>query len=191
MDPARRPPDSAHDPDRLRNGAKHYSKALAAWEAGTRRFGSEEQIERVRASGGAAAQGPQSGKRIARAAVFAAHPRSGGGSVRRAAMGTPNPTLRGELENGRIVFPKDSAQLGSFATEPVRESARSSCVCRGAWCGTKPHGTAVFSFRRARDSHPVKAGDRVKRAERWGAGLSDFGQAQSRCAPRAIRFRPG
>src|SRR5258708_35129422 len=62
-------------------------------------------------------------ERIVRAAVFAL-------SLALAALvsacdngDAKSDVARPRLENGRIVFPQDSPQLGSFATEPVRGSA--------------------------------------------------------------------
>ncbi len=88
---------------------------------------------------------------------------------------------RPRLENGRIVFPKDSAQLGSFATEPVRESAPQQLRLSGRLVWDENRTVRLFPPFAGRVTHIlVKAGDRVKPGQTLAVLASpDFGQAQA------------
>jgi len=113
-----------------------YSKALAAWEAGTRRFGAKSN-ELVKTSGAPQQMCRRYGNELSVRRFFAL-------SLALAALvsacdngDAKSDVARPRLENGRIVFPQDSPQLGSFATEPVRESTSQQLRLSGAWSGTK------------------------------------------------------
>ena len=88
---------------------------------------------------------------------------------------------RPRLENGRIVFPKDSAQLGSFATEPVKESAPQQLRLSGRLVWDENRTVRLFPPFAGRVTHIlVKAGDRVKPGQTLAVLASpDFGQAQA------------
>ncbi len=88
---------------------------------------------------------------------------------------------RPRLENGRVVFPKDSAQLGSFATEPVRESAPQQLRLSGRLVWDENRTVRLFPPFAGRVTHIlVKAGDRVKPGQTLAVLASpDFGQAQA------------
>jgi len=113
---------------------------------------------------------PQHGvaERIARAAGFAL-------ALALAALGSAcgngdakSDVARPRLENDRIVFPKDSAQLGSFATEPVRESAPQQLRLSGRLVWDENRTVRLFPPFAGRVTHIlVKAGDRVKPGRHW------------------------
>jgi len=120
-------------------------------------------------------------ERFARAAVFAlalalaALSSACGNGDAKSDVGRPR------LENGRIVFPKDSAQLGSFATEPVRESAPQQLRLSGRLVWDENRTVRLFPPFAGRVTHIlVKAGDRVKPGQTLAVLASpDFGQAQA------------
>src|SRR5712692_9883882 len=120
-------------------------------------------------------------ERIARAAVFAL-------ALALAAFlsacndGDAKPDVaRPRLENGRVVFPKDSAQLGSFATEPVKESAPQQLRLTGRIVWDENRTVRLFPAFAGRVIHIlVKEGDRVKPGQTLALLASpDFGQAQA------------
>src|SRR3989442_171933 len=88
---------------------------------------------------------------------------------------------RPRLENGSIVFPQDSPQLGSFATEPVKESAPQQLRLPGRLVWDENRTVRLFPAFAGRVIHIlVKAGDRVKQGETLAVLASpDFGQAQA------------
>ncbi len=88
---------------------------------------------------------------------------------------------RPRLENGRIVFPQDSPQLGSFTTEPVRESAPQQLRLSGRLVWDENRTVRLFPAFAGRVIHIlVKAGDRVKPGQTLAMLASpDFGQAQA------------
>jgi cobalt-zinc-cadmium efflux system membrane fusion protein len=120
-------------------------------------------------------------ERFARAAVFAlalalaALSSACGNGDAKSDVGRPR------LENDRIVFPKDSAQLGSFATEPVRESAPQQLRLSGRLVWDENRTVRLFPPFAGRVTHIlVKAGDRVKPGQTLAVLASpDFGQAQA------------
>ena len=120
-------------------------------------------------------------EQIARAAVFALalalaalNSACGNGDAK-------SDVARPRLENDRIVFPKDSAQLGSFATEPVRESAPQQLRLSGRLVWNENRTVRLFPPFAGRVTHIlVKAGDRVKPGQTLAVLASpDFGQAQA------------
>jgi membrane fusion protein, heavy metal efflux system len=88
---------------------------------------------------------------------------------------------RPRLENGRIVFPQDSPQLGSFTTEPVREGAPQQLRLSGRLVWDENRTVRLFPAFAGRVIHIlVKAGDRVKPGQTLAMLASpDFGQAQA------------
>ncbi|TMG77046.1 MAG: efflux RND transporter periplasmic adaptor subunit [Betaproteobacteria bacterium] len=88
---------------------------------------------------------------------------------------------RPRLEDGRIVFPQGSAQLASFATEPVGESAPQLLRLTGRVVWDENRTVRLFPAFAGRVIHIlVRAGDRVKRGETLAVLASpDFGQAQA------------
>ena len=88
---------------------------------------------------------------------------------------------RPRLENGRIVFPQDSPQLGSFTTEPVKESAPQQLRLSGRLVWDENRTVRLFPAFAGRVIHIlVKAGDRVKAGQTLAMLASpDFGQAQA------------
>src|SRR2546425_12424529 len=88
---------------------------------------------------------------------------------------------RPRLENGSIVFPQDSPQLGSFATEPVKESAPQQLRLPGRLVWDENRTVRLFPAFAGRVIHIlVKAGDRVKSGQTLAMLASpDFGQAQA------------
>ena len=88
---------------------------------------------------------------------------------------------RPRLENGRIVFPQDSPQLGSFATEPVGESAPQPLRLSGRLVWDENRTVRLFPAFAGRVIRIlVKAGDRVKPGQTLAMLASpDFGQAQA------------
>jgi cobalt-zinc-cadmium efflux system membrane fusion protein len=88
---------------------------------------------------------------------------------------------RPRLEDGRVVFPKDSLQLGSFATEPVKESAPQQLRLSGRLVWDENRTVRLFPAFAGRVIHIlVKAGDRVKPGQTLAMLASpDFGQAQA------------
>jgi membrane fusion protein, heavy metal efflux system len=128
-------------------------------------------------------EGPQHGvaERIARGAVFAL-------AIALAALSSAcgngdakSDVARPRLENGQIVFPKDSAQLGSFATEPVRERAPQQLRLTGRLVWDENRTVRLFPPFAGRVTRIlVKAGDRVKPGQTLAVLASpDFGQAQA------------
>src|SRR3989442_10796434 len=88
---------------------------------------------------------------------------------------------RPRLENGSIVFPQDSPQLGSFGTEPVKESVPEQLRQPGRLVWDENRTVRLFPAFAGRVIHIlVKAGDRVKQGETLAVLASpDFGQAQA------------
>jgi cobalt-zinc-cadmium efflux system membrane fusion protein len=88
---------------------------------------------------------------------------------------------RPRLEDGRVVFPKDSLQLGSFATEPVKESAPQQLRLSGRLVWDENRTVRLFPAFAGRVIHILmKAGDRVKPGQTLAMLASpDFGQAQA------------
>ena len=88
---------------------------------------------------------------------------------------------RPRLENGSIVFPQDSPQLGSFATEPVKESAPQQLRLPGRLVWDENRTVRLFPAFAGRVIHIlVKAGDRVKSGQTLAMLASpDFGQTQA------------
>src|SRR6266567_5125742 len=88
---------------------------------------------------------------------------------------------RPKLEDGRIVFPQDSPQLGSFTTEPVRESAPQQLRLSGRLVWDENRTVRLFPAFAGRVIHIlVKAGDRVRPGQTLAVLASpDFGQAQA------------
>jgi len=88
---------------------------------------------------------------------------------------------RPRLENGSIVFRQDSPQLGSFATEPVKESAPQLLRLSGRLVWDENRTVRLFPAFAGRVIHIlVKAGDRVKPGQTLAVLASpDFGQAQA------------
>jgi cobalt-zinc-cadmium efflux system membrane fusion protein len=120
-------------------------------------------------------------ERIARAAVFALAlaiaalvSACGNGDAK-------SDVARPRLENGRIVFPQDSPQLGSFTIEPVRESAPQQLRLSGRLVWDENRTVRLFPAFAGRVIHIlVKAGDRVKPGQTLAMLASpDFGQAQA------------
>ncbi len=120
-------------------------------------------------------------ERIVRAAVFAL-------ALALAALGSAcgngdakSDVARPRLENGRIVFPQDSPQLGSFATEPVAESTPQQLRLSGRLVWDENRTVRLFPAFAGRVIHIlVKAGDRVKPGQTLAMLASpDFGQAQA------------
>ena len=119
--------------------------------------------------------------RIVRAAIFALAPAL-------AMLGSAcdngdakSDVARPRLDNGRIVFRQDSPQLGSFATEPVKESTPQLLRLSGRLVWDENHTVRLFSAFAGRVIHIlVKAGDRVKAGQTLAMLASpDFGQAQA------------
>src|ERR1700704_424622 len=88
---------------------------------------------------------------------------------------------RPRLEDGRVVFPKDSLQLGSFATEPVKESVPQQLRLSGRLVWDENRTVRLFPAFAGRVIHILmKAGDRVKPGQTLAMLASpDFGQAQA------------
>jgi len=88
---------------------------------------------------------------------------------------------RPRLEDGRIVFRQDSPQLGSFATEPVKESVPQQLRLSGRLVWDENRTVRLFPAFAGRVIHIlVKAGDRVKPGQTLAMLASpDFGQAQA------------
>jgi len=88
---------------------------------------------------------------------------------------------RPRLEAGSIVFRQDSPQLGSFVTEPVKESAPQLLRLSGRLVWDENRTVRLFPAFAGRVIHIlVKAGDRVKPGQTLAVLASpDFGQAQA------------
>ncbi|HEY6722142.1 MAG TPA: efflux RND transporter periplasmic adaptor subunit [Burkholderiales bacterium] len=88
---------------------------------------------------------------------------------------------RPRLENGRVVFPKDSNQLGSFSTEPVKKSAPQQLRLPGRLVWDENRTVRMFpAFAGRVIQILVKAGDHVIRGQTLAVLASpDFGQAQA------------
>lgn len=88
---------------------------------------------------------------------------------------------RPRLEGGRVVFPKDSPQLGSFATETVKKSAPQQLRLPGRLVWDENRTVRLFpAFAGRVIQILVKAGDRVTQGQTLAMLASpDFGQAQA------------
>ncbi|HMH19527.1 MAG TPA: efflux RND transporter periplasmic adaptor subunit [Burkholderiales bacterium] len=88
---------------------------------------------------------------------------------------------RPRLENGRVVFPKDSNQLGSFATEAVKKSVPQQLRLPGRLVWDENRTVRMFpAFAGRVIQILVKAGDRITRGQTLAVLASpDFGQAQA------------
>src|SRR6266852_2755795 len=152
-------------------------------------------------------------ERFARAAVFAlalalaALSSACGNGDAKSDVGRPR------LENDRIVFPKDSAQLGSFATEPVRESAPQQLRLSGrlVWdenrtvrlfppfAGRVTHILAKADARRAKSDFALAEKNLNRVRELYAAGVSsrkemitaeaDYARAEAELARASGKIR--
>jgi membrane fusion protein, heavy metal efflux system len=88
---------------------------------------------------------------------------------------------RPRLEDGRIVFPQDSPQLGSFATEPVKQSGPQQLRLTGRLVWDENRTVRFFPAFAGRVLRIlVKTGDHVKTGQALAVLASpDFGQAQA------------